>query len=118
MYKLTVSDKFSAAHQLLNYNGKCENIHGHTFKISITVEGKNLDKSDLLVDFKVLKEYLKEIYDLFDHKLLNEELDFSPTSENLAKYIYDFIKPKLPKGIFLSEAVVWESDTACATYYE
>jgi len=116
MFRLQVEDKFSAAHQLTNYSGPCENLHGHTWKVRIVVEGKELDQSGMLIDFKDLKKHLKIIHDEFDHKFLNNLVDFSPTSENLAKYIYDKMESELPKQVKLVEITVWESDTSCATY--
>ena len=118
MYRLSVEDKFAAAHQLVSYNGPCENLHGHTWKVKITVEGKSLNDLNMLIDFHDLKIFLKEIHNEFDHKFLNDIVSFSPTSENLAKYIYDKVKNRLPQGIRLVDATVWESETACASYYD
>ena len=118
MLQLTVEDKFAAAHQLYNYDGPCENMHGHTWKMAITVEGTKLDPSGILVDFKILKGLLHEVFLMFDHKVINDIIPFSPTSENLAKFIYDHVKNKLPKGVSVAKTVVWESDTAYATYFE
>lgn len=116
MYKLTVEDKFAAAHQLTNYKGACENLHGHTWKIQLSVEGETLDESDMLVDFHQLKDYLRAIHDEFDHKFINDIVPFSPTSERLSKYIYEKIAGMIPSHVRLVNVTVWESETACATY--
>ncbi len=118
MFRLRVEDHFSAAHQLVNYDGPCENLHGHTFKLQVTVEGETLDDIGMLVDFHILKKTIKQIHDEFDHKFLNDILPFSPTSERLAEYVYHTIKTQLPKGVRLVKATVFESETASATYYE
>lgn len=117
MFKLSAEDTFSAAHQLTNYKGPCENLHGHTWRLRVTVEGNELDQSGMLIDFKNLKDHLKKIHDEFDHKFLNDLLPFSPTSENLAKYIFDKMDKDLPTEVKLLEITVWESETSRATYY-
>jgi 6-pyruvoyltetrahydropterin/6-carboxytetrahydropterin synthase len=118
MFRLSVEDHFSAAHQLIKYDGPCENLHGHTFKLLVTVEGEVLDDIGMLVDFHVLKKMVRQIHDEFDHKFLNDILDFSPTSERLAEYVYHKIKPQMPNNVHLVETTIFESDTASATYYE
>ena len=118
MYKIKVTDKFSAAHRLLEYNGSCERLHGHTWKIELEIEGSKLDNLGLLIDFREVKKYLKKITDELDHTFLNEHPYFTklnPTAEHLSKFIYDKIK----KDIMLLKSVsVWESDNTLATYYE
>ncbi len=116
MFELSVESHFSSAHHLINYEGKCENIHGHNWKTEITVAGENLDKSGMLVDFKILKETLNEVLEKLDHKDLNtlEELKgVSPSSENIAKYIYEQLKEQLPQ---LKQVTVWETEKARAVY--
>ncbi len=116
MFELQVESHFSSAHHLLNYEGKCENVHGHNWKVEITVQGKELDKSGMLVDFKILKQHLNEVLEGLDHKDLNslEELkDISPSSENIAKYIYNELKAGLPQ---LKRVSVWETEKAKASY--
>ena len=120
MFRLKVIDYFSAAHNLINYKGKCEELHGHNWKIEIIVEGKKLDKAGMLIDFKILKKFLKEILEVLDHKYLNE-LDFfkdkSPSSENIAKFIYENMNDKLNDfNIKLAEVRCWESINSCAIY--
>ena len=117
MYELKAQMYFAGAHHLLNYNGKCENQHGHNWLVEAYVKGNNLDKSNILVDYKVIKSELKEVLDYMDHKDINELPEFknqSPSSEFIAKYIYDKLKEKLP----ISKVAVWETSTSCAMYYE
>jgi 6-pyruvoyltetrahydropterin/6-carboxytetrahydropterin synthase len=119
MYTLTVEDSFSSAHFLTcKGNVEYEPLHGHTFKVSVEISGDVLDDCGMLVDFRVIKKKLKEILNAFDHKLLNEVVAFSPTSENLSKYVFDEIEKFLENqnGIKVNSATVWESQKACAKY--
>jgi 6-pyruvoyltetrahydropterin/6-carboxytetrahydropterin synthase len=121
MYKVTVHDYFSSAHQLNGYAGKCEDLHGHNWKVVVDIEGEQLDKVGLLIDFKIVKKILNEILDQLDHKFLNdiEELkNINPSSENLSQYVYAKMKAKLPEGVRLSAVTIWESENSRATYYE
>lgn len=118
MYELKAESSFSAAHHLLNYDGACENQHGHNWKVEAYVRGTELDKSNILVDFKVLKKKLNEILDTLDHKDINTLEDFegiSPSSEILSKYIYEKLKKEVQ---CLYKISVWETVTSCASYYE
>ncbi len=118
MHELKVESSFSAAHHLLNYNGECENQHGHNWKVEVYAKGTLLDKSNLLIDFKVLKRELNMVLDILDHKDINTLPDFegiSPSSEILSKYIYEKLKLKIPQ---ISKVSVWETEKACASYYE
>lgn len=118
MFELKAQMYFSAAHHLLNYNGKCENMHGHNWLVEAFVSGTELDKSNILVDYKVIKSNLKEVLDYLDHKDINELPEFSgisPSSETIAKYIYGKMKEKIPQT---SKVSVWETPTSCASYYE
>lgn len=118
MFELRVESHFSAAHHLLNYQGDCENIHGHNWKVEIIVAGEELDKSGMLIDFKVLKKHLNEVLDMLDHKdinVLEVFKDVSPSSENIARFIYSQLKSSLPQ---LKSVSVWETEKAKATYYE
>ena len=95
MYEVRIETNFSSAHHLLNYKGKCENMHGHNWKVEVSVKGEILDKSNILVDFKVLKKKVNEIIDYLDHKDLNELPEFkdiSPSSEIIAKYIFEEVQ--------------------------
>jgi len=118
MYEIKAQLYFSAAHHLLNYDGECENQHGHNWLVEAYVQGTQLDKSNILIDYKVLKKELKEVLNLLDHKDINELEDFkgiSPSSETLAKYIYCKMKAKVPQ---ISKISVWETATSCASYFE
>ena len=118
---LKIIDTFSAAHFLKNYKGACENLHGHNWKVELEVKGSKLDQTGLLIDFKELKKILKEILEELDHKLLNEKPPFNrinPSSENIAKFIFDKVSKKLPPHVQVKSVTVWESEKACATYTE
>lgn len=122
MFILKVIKTFSAAHNLRDYKGKCEKLHGHNWKVEVEVPGKKLGKSGMLIDFHDLKKKLEDILTEFDHGYLNEIHPFdkiNPTSENLAKYIFESLTCNLsPVTCHLSKVTVWESDTACASYTE
>jgi len=111
-WELIVKDKFSSAHFLENYDGKCERMHGHTFEIEVALDVVTLEKSGISIDFTLIKAYLKEI--LPDHQVLNDLYDFSPSAENLSRYFYHKIKEKYP----VSSVMIWESENAGARYSE
>ncbi|HSA06524.1 MAG TPA: 6-carboxytetrahydropterin synthase QueD [Candidatus Gastranaerophilales bacterium] len=118
MFELTVESQFSSAHHLLNYEGKCENVHGHNWKVEVMIEGEHLDKSGMLIDFKIIKQLLNEVLEELDHKDLNNLDAFknvSPSSENIARFIYWELKEKLPQ---LKKISVWETEKAKASYIE
>jgi len=107
---LKVRDKFQAAHYLKEYKGKCEKMHGHTFKVEIAIEVKELDGTGIGIDFAEIKKKLSAV--LPDHTLLNEIYDFNPSAENLSRHIYVQLKKTFP----LKSVTVWESEDASATY--
>ena len=118
MYELKVESSFSSAHHLLNYEGECENQHGHNWRVELFIKGDKLDKANLLVDFKVLKKELNKILDMLDHKDINTLKEFegiSPSSEIISKFIYEKMKEKIP---CVSKVAVWETEKACAAYFE
>lgn len=118
MYELKAISSFAAAHHLLNYEGDCENQHGHNWKVEVYVRGENLDKSNILVDFKILKKELNKVLDILDHKDINELPQFkgiSPSSEILAKFIYDEMNKIFPQ---VSKVGVWENENSCSMYFE
>ncbi len=119
MYYLTVEDWFSSAHQLRGYKGKCENLHGHNWKVELEVSGSELGAIGMLMDFGDLKRILKEILDGLDHKNLNEIEPFdkiNPTSELIAKYIAEIAQGMLKDNVGVHQVTVWESEKCRATY--
>jgi len=111
-WELVVKQKFSAAHFLRHYSGKCEKMHGHTFEIEVYFRTGELDKSGISIDFGEIKEYLRQAVP--DHQVLNEVFPFSPSAENLARHFFALIKTKYP----VSKVMVWESEDAGAAYAE
>jgi 6-pyruvoyltetrahydropterin/6-carboxytetrahydropterin synthase len=122
MYKLKVETSFAAAHCLNNYQGDCENLHGHNWKVEVTVTANELDKAGLGIDFKILKSETSALLKTLDHKYLNELPPFiekSPSSENIARYLYHELANKFNNdNVKLEMVTVWESDFASASYYE
>jgi len=122
-WSLRVRSDFSSSHQLRNYGGKCENLHGHNFLVEVEVGGNKLDPdTGMLMDFKELKGKLKAVLDELDHKHLNEHEYFmqtNPSSENLARFIFKRLKPLLPGGrVRLVWVMVAEKDSSRAYYQE
>ena len=118
MFELKAQMYFAAAHHLLNYDGECENQHGHNWLVEAYVKGDKLDKSNILIDYKVLKREMKAVLDLLDHKDINELPYFegqSPSSEMISRFIYTKLKEKIS---LISKISVWETPTSCASYYE
>ena len=120
MYELKVVTHFSAAHQLKMVSKKCENLHGHNWKIEVCVAGPELNDAGVLLDFGEIKAHLAEIMERLDHKFLND-LDFfkdgNPSSENIAHYIARSIQEKMNGStVKVTRVTAWESDSACATF--
>ncbi|WP_028843074.1 6-carboxytetrahydropterin synthase QueD [Thermodesulfobacterium thermophilum] len=123
MFRLKVQDSFSSAHFLRNYEGPCEKLHGHNWKVEVVVEGERLNELDILIDFKELKKALKETLKSLDHRLLNDLpyfLEVNPSSERIAQYIFQDLKKKLSlyTNLKIKEVTVFETEKACATYFE
>jgi 6-pyruvoyltetrahydropterin/6-carboxytetrahydropterin synthase len=122
MYELTIETHFSSAHQLRGYRGKCENLHGHNWKVQVYVLAEKLNDLDIAIDFHDLKRLTEEVLAPLDHGFLNDIFPFTeknPSSENIAKWIYDSLKKKITdENVQLSAITVWESETASATYFE
>lgn len=122
MYRLTIKTGFAAAHNLINYQGDCENLHGHNWKVEVTVTARELDQAGLAIDFKVLKRETNLVLDELDHKYVNQHpffTELSPSSENIARYLYQTLSQRLNDGNIMVERIgVWESENACAEYYE
>ncbi len=114
---------FSSAHQLRGYKGKCENLHGHNWRVQVFITSNTLNDIDLVIDFHEIKEMTNEIISKLDHKLLNAVHPFTeknPSSENISKWIFDSLKEAMSgnSSIKVSAVTVWESPTASATYYD
>jgi 6-pyruvoyltetrahydropterin/6-carboxytetrahydropterin synthase len=125
MFEVTVEDTFAAGHYLRNYKGKCENPHGHNYKVRITLRGGELDKAGLLLDFKDLKEVMKHVIDRLDHQMINELEPFTelnPSAENLARYFFEETSSRLHQRtngrVGIKDVTIYETDTTTATYYE
>jgi len=122
LFKLNVKSEFSAAHKLTGYEGQCKNLHGHNWKVRVAVFCNVTDDIGLTIDFGIIKKYLNEIIQKLDHTYLNELTIFegkNPTSENIAKFIFDEFKDKLNnENGKVAEVEVWESDRTSMTYFE
>ena len=125
MYEVTVEAGFSSGHYLRNYHGRCENPHGHNYKVRVTLAGKELDATGLLLDFKMLKQVMRPVIDRIDHQMLNDIEPFTeinPSAENLARYFFDETNKQLngmtDGRVRVHDCTIWETDTTSATYYE
>jgi 6-pyruvoyltetrahydropterin/6-carboxytetrahydropterin synthase len=124
MFEVSVEETFAAGHALRGYRGKCENVHGHNYRVRAIVAGEALDAAGLLVDFVDLKQILRAIIENLDHRFLNDVPPFdtmNPTAENLAQYFHQEMSRRLdgagrPNPVRVAEVKVWETDTATATY--
>ncbi len=120
MFELTVRDEFSAAHFLRDYPGACERPHGHNWRVEVCVRGERLNEIGILMDFKDLKRFLKEVLEDLDHRDLNEHPSFekkNPSSENIARYIFERLQERLTKyPVRLVRVTVCETDRSCASF--
>jgi len=121
MFEVSVERTFAAGHALRNYKGKCENVHGHNYRVQVTVEGPELDSNGLLIDFIELKRLTMEVIDYLDHRFINDLPPFdaiNPSAENLAKYFYDRVSAGMRAGALaqIAEVRIWETDTSVAAY--
>ncbi|MGB5749300.1 MAG: 6-carboxytetrahydropterin synthase QueD [Desulfobacterales bacterium] len=120
MYELRVVTKFAAAHQLTMVGSKCENMHGHNWKVEVCVTGEKLDDGGVVLDFGVIKKHVAEIISMLDHKYLNE-LEFfqqsQPSSENIACFVAGELQQRIDsQSVRVSRVTAWESDDASSTY--
>jgi 6-pyruvoyltetrahydropterin/6-carboxytetrahydropterin synthase len=118
MFEVTVEHSFAAGHSLREYKGKCENVHGHNYRVQVGVEGKELDETGLLFDFAELKRRLRATSEYLDHQFINDLKPFdeiNPSAENIAKFFCEEIQRDL-KSAAIAYVRVWETDTSCATY--
>ncbi len=125
MFEISVEDTFAAGHYLRNYRGKCENPHGHNYKVRVTLAGEQLDKAGLLLDFKDLKETIRQVIERLDHQMINDLEPFTtvnPSAENIARYFYEHTNSHLRTAtngrVRVKDVTVWETDTTTATYFE
>jgi 6-pyruvoyltetrahydropterin/6-carboxytetrahydropterin synthase len=122
MYELTVKASFSAAHSLRDYDGPCSNVHGHNWGVEVVVSGRELQPNGMLVDFGDIKKATSEILSLLDHANLNEVEPFdtlNPTSENLARWIYEQVGGRVNSDTLkVTRVNVREAETSCASYFE
>jgi len=123
MFEVTVDEDFSSGHALRGYKGKCENVHGHNYKVRVILEGPQLDSIGLLCDFTHLKRVMREIIAGVDHKFLNDLAPFdviNPSAENLAKYFYEETARGMKaaaEGARIKSVTIWETDTTSASYW-
>ena len=120
MFEVSVEYTFAAGHALRGYKGKCENVHGHNYKVQLVVGGNELDSAGLLMDFVEVRKTIKALVEQLDHKFLNDVPPFdklNPSAENIAKYFCDELEPEVvAKGHYVSAVTIWETDTTSATY--
>jgi 6-pyruvoyltetrahydropterin/6-carboxytetrahydropterin synthase len=122
MFEVSVEQTFAAGHALRNYKGSCENVHGHNFKVLVTIEGQKLDNAGLLIDFLDLKASMQDVIAKLDHRFLNDIAPFdvlNPSAENMAEYFYKELAQGIesnPVPIRIREVKVWETDIQSATY--
>ena len=123
MFEIFVEETFAAGHALRGYRGKCENPHGHNYRLRITLQGPELDSTGLLYDFVHLKQVIHTVMDGVDHKFLNDQAPFdvlNPSAENIAKYFYDEVSRQIsasPNGAAITRVDIWETDTSRASYW-
>jgi len=122
MFEVSVEQTFAAGHALRDYKGKCENVHGHNFKVQVTIEGERLDKAGMLVDFIDVKDKMREVIAKIDHQFLNDVPPFdvrNPSAENIAVYFCEELSDSLrdaPVPVRIREVKVWETEIQSATY--
>ncbi len=122
MFEVSVDQTFAAGHALRNYKGSCENVHGHNFRVQVTIEGERLDDTGMLVDFLDVKKSMQDVIARLDHRFLNEIPPFdvkNPSAENIAEHFYEVMTgdmDKNPVPIRIREVKVWETDIQSATY--
>jgi 6-pyruvoyltetrahydropterin/6-carboxytetrahydropterin synthase len=120
VYELRIISHLAAAHQLRDFHGECENLHGHNWKIEVFVTGREVGENGILMDFKEVKKATKNVVEELDHRFLNELEYFknvNPSSENIARFIFDSLTQRLTDHrVKVSKVTAWESDSAGASY--
>ena len=121
MYELSIETQFAAAHQLRGYKGKCENLHGHNWRVQVSISSEKLNSIGIVLDFHDFKQMTNEILAALDHTNLNEVFPFTeinPSSENIARWIYESAQKRFEDLVKVNSVTVWESENSSATYYE
>jgi len=125
MYEVTVDADFSSGHYLRNYRGKCENPHGHNYKVRVTLQGERLDETGLLLDFKLLKQVMRPVVEYLDHQMINELAPFTeinPSAENLARYFFDETSKQMSEmtggRVRVKDCTIYETEDTTARYSE
>jgi 6-pyruvoyltetrahydropterin/6-carboxytetrahydropterin synthase len=121
MYEVMIEEEFSAAHALRGYRGKCENMHGHNWKVEVYVRGDQLDHVGMLVDFKEVKAATRRVMEYLDHQNLNElqpfNIEMNPSSEHLAGFILHRVAEEISdQRVQVYKVRVWETPSTCASY--
>lgn len=119
MYELRVEASFAAAHNLREYQGECENLHGHNWRVEVRVGAEELDRLGMVMDFRVLKGALNGALEALDHKYLNDIPPFdevNPTTENLCRYVARRLAQVLPRTVSIRRVSCWESEKCGASY--
>jgi len=118
-YELVIRTEFAAAHRLREYDGNCERLHGHNWKIDVVLSGEGLNELGMLLDFRDAKRLIEQALGRFDHRCLNDLepfLEENPTTENIARTVYDALAASLPQGVAVTKVTAWESDLCGASY--
>src|ERR1700721_4887297 len=125
MYEVTGQSGFSSGHYLRNYRGKCENPHGHNYRVCVTLIGAELDAAGLLLDFKLLKQVMRPVIERIDHQMLNDLepfIELNPSAENLARYFYEETNRQLNHmtggRVAVKGCTIWGTDATTATSYQ
>jgi 6-pyruvoyltetrahydropterin/6-carboxytetrahydropterin synthase len=120
VYEVKIITDFSAAHNLRDFRGKCEHLHGHNWRVEVVMRGRQLDESGVLIDFREVKEAVRDILEALDHRYLNDLPFFrehNPSSENIVRYLFERLAQRLDdENRRLSSVSAWESADACATF--
>jgi 6-pyruvoyltetrahydropterin/6-carboxytetrahydropterin synthase len=124
MFEISVEESFAAGHSLRGYQGKCERVHGHNYRVRVTFEGEQLDSRGLLLDFSEVKRLMQGLIERWDHRFLNDVPPFdvlNPSAENMAKCFYEELVRGLQSAarevpVRLAEVKIWETETATAAY--
>ncbi|HUS57199.1 MAG TPA: 6-carboxytetrahydropterin synthase QueD [Planctomycetota bacterium] len=119
MYELVYETHFAAAHHLRGYSGSCERLHGHNWKVIVLVRAAQLNELGMVLDFRDVKAHVDGLLNSLDHEYLNDLAPFTvanPTTENIAKWVFDELGKLLPKAVSVRKVTVWESERCGASY--